>query len=118
MLLTGWKEIAKYLRCGVRTAQRRERNGLPVQRPVPGDRSPVYAESAAIDAWLHRGRLRRIANDELLANMEKATKLREEVQRARKKVQQAREDLHLKMDALKKEIMALRGRHRRDQSLL
>lgn len=105
MLLTGWKQIANYLQCGVRTAQRRERNGLPVRRPVPGDRSPVYAESADIDAWLRSGRLRRIADEELRANIERAKKLRDEIQ-------QARENLRLKLGALKKEVAALQARQR------
>lgn len=52
-----------------------------------------------------KGRLRRIADDELLANIERATKLREEIQ-------QARQNLHLKVAALKKEVAALRARRR------
>jgi len=42
--LQSWKEIAAYLKRGVRTAQRWERcAGLPVRRPRAGDRSPVFA---------------------------------------------------------------------------
>ena len=52
--LQSWKEIAAYLKRGVRTAQRWERcAGLPVRRPRPGDRSPVFAFPAEIDQWLH-----------------------------------------------------------------
>lgn len=52
--LQSWKEIAVYLRCGVRTVQRWERlKGLPVRRPRPGDRSPVFAFPSEIDQWLH-----------------------------------------------------------------
>src|SRR5947199_2561209 len=52
--LQSWKEIAHYLRRGVRTAQRWERSaGLPVRRPRPGDRSPVFAFPSEIDQWLH-----------------------------------------------------------------
>ena len=36
MMLTSWKEIASHLNCAVRTAQRWERHGLPVRRPIPG----------------------------------------------------------------------------------
>jgi hypothetical protein len=34
MILKGWKDIAKYLGCGVRTVQRWEKLGLPVRRPA------------------------------------------------------------------------------------
>jgi hypothetical protein len=52
--LQSWKEIAAYLKRGVRTAQRWERcAGLPVRRPRAGDRSPVFAFPQEIDQWLH-----------------------------------------------------------------
>ena len=52
--LQSWKEIAAYLKRGVRTAQRWERcAGLPVRRPRPGDRSPVFAFPTEIDQWMH-----------------------------------------------------------------
>ena len=52
--LQSWKEIAAYLKRGVRTAQRWETvAGLPVRRPRPGDRSPVFAFPNEIDQWLH-----------------------------------------------------------------
>jgi hypothetical protein len=51
--LQSWKEIATYLKRGVRTAQRWERSdGLPVRRPRPGDRSPVFAFPEELDAWV------------------------------------------------------------------
>jgi len=34
MILSGWKEIASYLHCGVRTVQRWEVDGLPIYRPA------------------------------------------------------------------------------------
>jgi tetratricopeptide (TPR) repeat protein len=53
--LDSWKEIAAYLRRGVRTAQRWERDaGLPVRR-VGGDRQAVYAFRGELDDWW-RGR--------------------------------------------------------------
>jgi hypothetical protein len=53
--LDSWKEIAVYLRRGVRTAQRWERDaGLPVRR-VGGDRQAVYAFRGELDDWW-RGR--------------------------------------------------------------
>src|SRR5260370_26734704 len=53
-LLNSWKEIARYLGRGVRTAQRWEREvGLPVRRLNGKSRSAVLAFPAEIDAWLH-----------------------------------------------------------------
>jgi len=54
MILTGWKEIANYLRSGVRTVQRWERDGLPVVRPSPGTRAHVIAYSEHLDRWMNR----------------------------------------------------------------
>lgn len=49
--LDSWKEIAGYLRRGVRTAQRWERvAGLPVRR-VASERGAVYAFRSELDAW-------------------------------------------------------------------
>jgi hypothetical protein len=52
-VLCGWKDISGYLGCGVRTAQRWERSGLPVLRPVAGTLSHVFAMPDEIDRWLH-----------------------------------------------------------------
>lgn len=52
--LDSWKEIASYLRRGVRTAQRWARTaGLPV-RHVATERGAVYAFRSEIDAWWER----------------------------------------------------------------
>src|SRR5262249_9537841 len=52
-ILNSWKEIAKYLDRGVRTAQRWERDlHLPVRRPRGKRRSAVLALPKEIDAWL------------------------------------------------------------------
>jgi hypothetical protein len=51
-LLSTWKEIASYIGRGVRTAQRYERQGLPVRRLMPGPRASVTANSHEIDVWL------------------------------------------------------------------
>lgn len=49
--LDSWKEIAAYLRKGVRTVQRWERTeGLPVRRHGQ-DRKSVFAYKSEIDAW-------------------------------------------------------------------
>lgn len=52
MILNSWKEIASYLRCSVRTAQRMECDGMPVRRPAGHVRSAVVALSEEIDQWL------------------------------------------------------------------
>ena len=52
--LDSWKEIASYLRRGLRTAQRWERDaGLPVRR-VAGNGGAVYAFRAELDTWWQR----------------------------------------------------------------
>ncbi len=55
MILSGWKEIAGYLRCGVRTVQRWEAEGLPVHRPAAYKRSHVIAHSDELDRWIRNG---------------------------------------------------------------
>ncbi len=55
MILSGWKEIAGYLHCGVRTVQRWEAAGLPVHRPAPYKRSHVIAHSEELDCWVRNG---------------------------------------------------------------
>ena len=52
MILKGWKDIAKYLGCGVRTVQRWEKLGVPVRRPTKGARSAVMATTEELAAWL------------------------------------------------------------------
>src|SRR5262245_17818945 len=49
-LLVSWKEIAAYLKCSVRKAQRLEEQGLPVNR-MAGAKS-VWARKPDIDRWL------------------------------------------------------------------
>ena len=55
MILSGWKEIAQYLHCGVRTVQRWEGDGMPVHRPSPHKRSHVIAHSEELDRWIRTG---------------------------------------------------------------
>jgi hypothetical protein len=52
VLLNGWKDIADYLHCGVRTVQRWEQLGLPVIRLRPGRRGSVIAHSESVDSWI------------------------------------------------------------------
>jgi len=52
MILVGWKQIARYLGIGVRTAQRWERLGLPVRRPRSRLRSAVLVNTDDVKAWV------------------------------------------------------------------
>ena len=109
VVLSGWKEIAAYLGCGVRTAQRWESNGLPVNRPNPGRRSHVLASTEQLDSWVRHGAFWRTQQSDVRVNIARARKLRAEIE-------QARRDLHLKVAALRKEIAALRN-HRRKRPM-
>ena len=52
-VLTSWKEIAQYVRKGVRTVQRWERElRFPVRRTPHATRSIVLAIPGEIDAWV------------------------------------------------------------------
>jgi CheY-like chemotaxis protein len=56
--LTGWKEIANYLKQGVRTAQRWELSlKMPVRRTGP-ERSSVFAYEEELATWLSRSRVK------------------------------------------------------------
>jgi non-specific serine/threonine protein kinase len=57
--LESWKEIAAYLRRGVRTVRRWERDeGLPVHRHAHRVLGSVYAFKSEIDTWRQTGRRR------------------------------------------------------------
>ena len=49
-LLVTWKDIAAYLKCSVRKAQRLESHNLPVHR-ITGTKS-IWASKGQIDRWL------------------------------------------------------------------
>ena len=54
-LLDGWKQIADYLNCHVRTAQRWEKErGLPIHRHLHAQLGTVFALKSEIDGWLTR----------------------------------------------------------------
>jgi len=70
-LLNGWKEVAGYLRCSAKTAQRWEENdGLPTIRPEKKTslKGPVFASRRTLDLWL-KGAIEKVllANDQLTA---------------------------------------------------
>jgi TolB-like protein/Tfp pilus assembly protein PilF len=64
--LDSWKEIAAYLRRGVRTVKRWEKEeGLPVHRHLHQRLGTVYASKAEVDAWMKtRGHPMAPANQE------------------------------------------------------
>jgi|SRR5215469_2543864 len=100
MVLSGWKEISQYLGCGVRTAQRWEHAGLPIHRPLPGGRSHIVADSKDLDSWVQYSFAWRSKNADLLVHLERAHKLRADLQKARQM-------LHERMEALSKEVAAV-----------
>lgn len=106
MILSGWKEIAEHLRCGVRTAQRWERFGLPVRRPVPERRSLVVADPDELDSWRHDNAFWRRKDWDVLAIVERARKLRAEVK-------QTRARLRSSMESLKKELTRIAAEQQR-----
>jgi hypothetical protein len=107
--LNSWKEIAAYLGRGVRTVQRWEKMGLPVQRPKSGSRSSVTAATDEIDNWLSRAhthginvpqigeRERQLFRAGLLGSVQQARALRKEMailtQNRRIAVKQLRETI-------------------------
>ena len=60
-LLSSWKEIAKYLKCGERTCRRWEQNyGLPIHRIDDNSKTTVFAYKDELDEWLQSRRDRTI----------------------------------------------------------
>lgn len=76
-LLNSWKEIAAYLGCGVRTAQRWESElGMPVRRPRERVRSAVLGLKSEIDKWTcSRGDSQRVARIHAVGMREAVSKL-------------------------------------------
>lgn len=107
MILTGWKEISKYLRFGMRTVQRWESNGLPVKRVNKRTRSPVVADSEELDAWiLHRMQLPPGAPRKLAENRQRARELR-------RKAEEIKKELQARMDVLRKTLAESHAKLRR-----
>lgn len=103
MILTGWKEIANYLRCGVRTVQRWERDGLPVVRPIPGSRAHVIAYSQRLDRWSKRSQDGLLAIPHLQAEIERTQQLLLTLSKERRR-------MRLRVNELQREIAAIRAR--------
>ena len=108
MVLSGWKQIANYLGLGVRTVQRWEDKGLPVNRPFPGRRAHVVAYSEQLDKWVERLKRGGTERSDIVINVENAKKLKEESQLARN-------ELRSRMQALRHEMDDLRTRRRRSE---
>ena len=101
MLLTGWKEIASYLRCGIRTAQRWQSKGLPVKRVYPGRRVPVLADTEELDAWVRGGSFWRKKDLNTLTNVLRSRELRAQVRHARENLQRTFDELRKTMDPIR-----------------
>ena len=102
MLLQGWKEIAQYLRCGVRTAQRWAQQGMPTRRISIGPRSPVIAYSQEIDQW--------IKHELAESRRGRGTELIRRSRELRAELQKTRQTFHQEIDLLKRQLAALRAR--------
>lgn len=98
-ILSGWKDIARYLGKGVRTVQRYERGlGLPVRRPTGKSTGSVIATKAELCAWILASpiredlRLSQPARDnagllnEFTQNVEKLQRLGEETKGLRQQL--------------------------------
>lgn len=62
VVVSGWKDIAKYIGKGVRTAQRYEREvALPVRRPGGKSTGSVIAMKTELDEWMAAESVRKAA---------------------------------------------------------
>ena len=103
VILSGWKAIANYLDSGVRTVQRWEQQGMPVNRPIPGRRSHVIAHSEQIDRWIE-GRTTKSGGED----SDLLSRSRELI----REIKAAREELRMKVSALRKELAEIRARRK------
>jgi len=101
MILTSWKEIASRLKCAVRTAQRWERNGLPVNRPIPGRRGYVTADAEMLESWLRDSVFWRRRDFAGLSEIQRSRALRAQAKHSR-------EALHQNMTSLTRQAELLR----------
>jgi hypothetical protein len=111
MVLCGWKEIAQYMHCGVRTAQRRQQERLPVKRITDGPRAHVVAFSDEIDLWLRNGGSRAAMRFDFLDGLRRTRALRSELRRET-------EILRLRMRILRQGLATLRIRKEASTQLL
>ena len=106
--LVSWKEIAEYMHCGVRTAQRYEREfGLPVRRPTARSRGSVMATRAEIDAWLAAAPIRETFR---LSRVEQSSRIHDNASQLKQGM--------IAMRHLKEQMLALRHETRSALNLL
>jgi hypothetical protein len=64
VILSCWKDVARYLGKGVRTVQRWEHTfDLPVRRASEGGKSAIITTTAEIDKWIETRKARSEAKD-------------------------------------------------------
>jgi len=68
-ILNGWKEIGEFLNRTPKSAQRWERQGLPVRRVSENARSAVIAFPQDIELWLRKKQVSRDPEGSLGANI-------------------------------------------------
>ena len=108
MLLNGWKEIANYLRSGLRTTQRWESKGLPVIRPNKAGRGHVVAYTEHLDRWVKRSG----PHPENFSNYEA------EIERSQElllNLSKQRIQIRRRMDELRQHLASLRANHRKHE---
>jgi len=109
MLLTGWKEIANYLKSGVRTAQRWEDEGLPVIRLNPNHaRGHVVAYSEHLDRWIKQSR----GDASGLLDNETEIKLKR-TQELVLSLSKQRFEIKRRVDELRRKFESLRAKHKK-----
>jgi hypothetical protein len=100
MILNSWKEIASYLRCSVRTAQRLERSGMPVRRPAGHLRSAVVAFTDEVDAWMVTGKVPSGATAASAPDSDQVRRLRAEMMMLKERMVECRaRSAHLRQRA-------------------
>ena len=102
MIPGGWKQIAQYLDCGVRTAQRWCGEGLLVRPLNSGPRSPVFAYSEQIDLWIKDGDLRQLRAAEVLEVHRRSSELVSEVRHARNTLRKNMAQLRKTIEVIKR----------------
>ena len=102
-VLNGWKEIATYLRRGLRTVQRwEELYELPIRRPAGKDRASVFALTEELDQWLAESwRHERVTDPEIL-------RLRlEQIEREKARIYSVIQTFHQENGGKKKTVLAV-----------
>lgn len=83
-LLQSWKEIANYLRRGVRTVQRWQALGLPVRRLGRGPKPPVVADPRDLDRWLQGAQVRGFKTSQPAESLANGNVVSDSLQQARR----------------------------------